>query len=497
MIQNKTNTILVWLLLSIMITFSLNAASIKIMPLGDSITEGGGNIPDNPENNTSTYGGLIQPDDQIGYRGKLYDYFVGAGYIMGTSDGELDFVGSKNTGTNYTTSFDMDHEGHSGYTSFQIAENIDSWLSDQKPDIVLLHVGTNDGAQSIPIGDANATDQDANTTVNNVRKILTSIFAHNANSKVFLARIIEARRNDAHTPNWTQNVNDAVEAMVAEHNDTANIVIVNMQDGADITYDPCGTTQGDMQPFQDINGIYYYDFHPNYKGYEKMAQKWFDALIASDWLPSVAADTTPPSITLAGGSVTLYVGDTYIEPGYDATDTSDGDINNSVVIGGDTVDTNNIGTYTITYDVNDTAGNPAEQKTRTVTVIDDITDSNSDSDGNGIPDAQEKEWFNYDHITKTATIASSSEVNSTLMVEELNVIPSVEESKIILKYEDKNAYVSANENAEVETGFSSDATLKVGTFFKAGTASVLKEVNEKVIIETKTKLNKGEKIVIG
>ena len=40
----------------------------------------------------------------------------------------------------------------------------------------------------------------------------------------------------------------------------------------------------------------------------------------------------------------------------------------SVVVGGDVVDLSQAGTYTVTYDVIDAAGNAADQVTRTVNV---------------------------------------------------------------------------------------------------------------------------------
>ena len=51
-------------------------------------------------------------------------------------------------------------------------------------------------------------------------------------------------------------------------------------------------------------------------------------------------------------------------------DNVDGDITANIVVGGDIVDTNTLGTYIITYDVSDAAGNAATQVTRTVNVID-------------------------------------------------------------------------------------------------------------------------------
>ena len=82
-------------------------------------------------------------------------------------------------------------------------------------------------------------------------------------------------------------------------------------------------------------------------------------------------DTTPPVITLAGGDLTIecHIG-TFAEPGFSASDTCEGDLTGAVVVGGDTVDASVLGTYVITYDVTDSAGNAAPQATRTVTVQD-------------------------------------------------------------------------------------------------------------------------------
>ena len=82
-----------------------------------------------------------------------------------------------------------------------------------------------------------------------------------------------------------------------------------------------------------------------------------------------SGDTTPPVITLNGdATIDLTTGDAFTDPGATATDDVDGDISGSIVVGGDTVDTNTEGTYTITYNVSDAAGNAATQVTRTVNV---------------------------------------------------------------------------------------------------------------------------------
>ncbi len=81
-------------------------------------------------------------------------------------------------------------------------------------------------------------------------------------------------------------------------------------------------------------------------------------------------DTTPPVITLTGSDpVTVECGGTYSDAGATASDTCDGDLTTSI----STINPVNpavVGTYTVTYDVADGAGNNAVQVTRTVNVVD-------------------------------------------------------------------------------------------------------------------------------
>ena len=79
-------------------------------------------------------------------------------------------------------------------------------------------------------------------------------------------------------------------------------------------------------------------------------------------------DTTPPTTTLTGPpTINLTVGDTFTDPGATATDDVDGNITSSISISG-SVDTSTAGTYTISYNVSDTAGNAATEAQRTVIV---------------------------------------------------------------------------------------------------------------------------------
>lgn len=91
--------------------------------------------------------------------------------------------------------------------------------------------------------------------------------------------------------------------------------------------------------------------------------------LASDpFSPGLTIDNTKPVVTRTGdASITLVVGDSWSDPGATVTDNIDNDI--TAIVGGDTVDTNNAGSYNITYDATDDAGNAATQRSRTVTVI--------------------------------------------------------------------------------------------------------------------------------
>ena len=89
-------------------------------------------------------------------------------------------------------------------------------------------------------------------------------------------------------------------------------------------------------------------------------------------------DKIAPTITLKGNkTITLYLGNTWKEPGYAATDNCDNDITNNVVKSG-TVNPNKLGTYKITYTVKDMTGNQAVVE-RTVKVISKPVNNNSGS----------------------------------------------------------------------------------------------------------------------
>jgi hypothetical protein len=82
-----------------------------------------------------------------------------------------------------------------------------------------------------------------------------------------------------------------------------------------------------------------------------------------------ARDTGAPRIVLNGDTAMEWPLRTpFVDPGYTATDSVDGDITGRVRVTG-YVDVNNQGTYTLTYTVNDSNGNAAVPQIRTVAVV--------------------------------------------------------------------------------------------------------------------------------
>ncbi len=87
----------------------------------------------------------------------------------------------------------------------------------------------------------------------------------------------------------------------------------------------------------------------------------------SESVPAPTVDTQAPVIALNGdASVTVVFGATYTDAGATVSDNIDTGL--VATVAGDTVNTSASGSYTLTYNVSDAAGNAARQVTRTVNV---------------------------------------------------------------------------------------------------------------------------------
>jgi hypothetical protein len=92
-------------------------------------------------------------------------------------------------------------------------------------------------------------------------------------------------------------------------------------------------------------------------------------------------DNIPPVIVTIGTDVTVALGATYIDSGATAIDNVDGDISENIVVTSN-VDTNQLGSYAVRYNVRDGNNNAAIEVIRNVTVEDVDTDSDGILDVN-------------------------------------------------------------------------------------------------------------------
>ncbi|NAS25745.1 hypothetical protein GT755_29200 [Herbidospora sp. NEAU-GS84] len=107
-------------------------SNLRVMPMGDSITVGYGGIGDNTE-------------EYVGYRRELLSRLQAAGH-------SVDFVGSQDSGAGSIP--DTDHEGHGGRRIDHIDDLAECAIRRYRPNVVLLHIGTNDMNRNFDVGNA-------------------------------------------------------------------------------------------------------------------------------------------------------------------------------------------------------------------------------------------------------------------------------------------------------------------------------------------------------
>lgn len=141
--------------------------------------------------------------------------------------------------------------------------------------------------------------------------------------------------------------------------------------------------------FDDTEAPYVYDWDTTTTG-DGSHESWNIAVydVAGNHILSPEStfilDNTIPVITLLGNDI-AYVNQnaSYTDAGAQAHDNIDGDITNQIVLGGTFVNTNTVGTYTITYNVADLSGNQALEVVRTVNVVSNENNENQEENNNG------------------------------------------------------------------------------------------------------------------
>jgi len=110
-------------------------------------------------------------------------------------------------------------------------------------------------------------------------------------------------------------------------------------------------------------------------------------------------DTIIPVLTLVGSTPIIHNQyDPYVEAGATCFDNYDGQIDGNVVVGGDTVNVNVVGTYNITFDCDDASSNSASQLPKVVSVVDAIMPLISPTAGEPITLLQNDSFTAMDYV---------------------------------------------------------------------------------------------------
>lgn len=224
-----------------------STAQFKIMCLGNSITQGN----------------LEHP----GYKYRLWQKLVDAGV-------DFEFVGSHDVNNGGTPAvkgevrngkvFTNRNEGHWGWRTDEIlngedggssTNNLSVWLQSYTPDIVLMHLGTNDVFQQ----------QSISSTLDELRTVAAQLRSKNPNVVILMAKLIPAYDQVA-GPDIAASIeelNTYLPSLAEELHTTASPVVLVDQ------YTNFNATTG----ADTWDGI-----HPNGSGEEKMATIWYNAM---------------------------------------------------------------------------------------------------------------------------------------------------------------------------------------------------------------------------
>lgn len=197
-------------------------APIRIMPLGDSLTEGDW-VPG-------------------GYRMGLKSLLEDAGHAIA-------YVGSQCNGPVAELGRDRAHEGHSGWRIDELRTEVRPWLERAEPAVVLLLAGTNDIAQ----------DYALDRMVRRLATLVREIGRVRPAAMVLVATLppIAEGRLDR----WVRAYNEELRHWVAQEMGAGRaIALAELYDAVAWEELPDG-------------------FHPNRRAYDRMAERWAAALM--------------------------------------------------------------------------------------------------------------------------------------------------------------------------------------------------------------------------
>lgn len=212
-------------------------ATPKIMPIGDSITNG-----------------LNTADGMLSYRHHLQELFRAAGCrydMVGPYDGLYD-------GT-VIAEDDNQHAARAGDKSWHSSFELPAWMTAYRPDVAMILIGHNDLSAEVTGNKRSITTVVAETTAN-VRTTIGQLRTGNPTIDVYLAKIPPSGVVSDEAINALNNSYAALAADLTTA--TSPITVVDMFTG----YDPA-------QGADSYDGV-----HPNVNGDAKISRRWYDAM---------------------------------------------------------------------------------------------------------------------------------------------------------------------------------------------------------------------------
>lgn len=237
---------------------------IRIMPLGDSITDGSS---------------FDSPDGSGGYRLRLYNSLTTAGY-------NVDYIGSQTVNSSLIP--EQNHEGHGGWRIDQLDTNMAGWLGSMAdPDVVLMHIGTNDFGQNFNTA----------TAIDRLDALILKIATLRPYTHIIVTNLME--RGEPTNTNIQALFNPFVQTRVNAH----------FAAGRRVYFLDMRATV----PLADMPD----NLHPNQTGYDKMADAWLPAIQA---IIGTDGDSFAPALYRAQGQANLtQVTVTFSKPITDAS----------------------------------------------------------------------------------------------------------------------------------------------------------------------------------
>ncbi|MFK7921205.1 MAG: GDSL-type esterase/lipase family protein [Bacteroidia bacterium] len=266
-------------------------SQIRVLPLGNSITQGKVGLPS--------------------YRQALWKMFEEANI-------SVDFVGSLDApflcDEDVRDGFDPDHEGHWGFRIDEIIEQEDGnqncrannakgglalWLQSYTPDIALIHLGTNDIFQRYFFQTSESVRK---STITELDSVITLLRADNPQIHIYLAQLLPVSDPDINEEIIAYN--QSVKELSRKRQSLQSpVILVDMH--TDFSWET-----------DTYDGV-----HPNEAGGRKMAQTWFQSIMSplpaaarnaqlsqlpssqSVWIPETLRSATSLSLIDAKGRV--------------------------------------------------------------------------------------------------------------------------------------------------------------------------------------------------